>query len=176
MRRISHAAAEYQENLQKDVQQLPHLAFSNSQSPYLSLFANVSIETTSWCNFNCAFCPSSLLNREHFFMSDQAFKKIIDELVMISYSGTIKVCRSNEPLTDIKLYEKIEYLKSQLPNVIVGFYTNGLCLTEELLKTFYKAGCNFIYIEAYHSKEEYEKLVILCQNIIQQTNKNDISL
>lgn len=122
------------------------------------LFNCINIETTSWCNLRCKFCPSSVLERPHQFMEDNLYQKIIDNLARLGYREQVKLYQSNEPLLDPKLEEKIAYAREKLPKASLGLSTNAILLTEERLEKLYLAGLNFIASEAYLSKDQFEKL------------------
>lgn len=119
------------------------------------LFNTINIETTSWCNFKCFFCPNSFLNRSKNLMNDMLFRKIIDELVDMGYKGEIRLHQSNEPLTDLNICSKVEYIRKNLKSN-VGFYSNGSLLSLEKLEKLYDVGLNFLGVEAYISEQQFE--------------------
>lgn len=99
----------------------------------------VELELFSYCNRKCEWCPNSLItrNRDNQILSEDIFRKLIDELSMASYSQTITFSRYNEPMSHLELImPKIKYIKSKLPNVKLISNTNGDYLTEENLINF----------------------------------------
>lgn len=121
------------------------------------LFNNIFIETTSWCNYNCSFCPSVTLNRPHHNIKDKLFKKIIDELKKIDYKGSIQLYQSNEPLTDSSLEEHIKYVVNNIPKAKIGIVSNLLLLNESRLKSLYEAGLTFLVGEVYTSEKHFNR-------------------
>lgn len=100
---------------------------------YIKFPKYLSIQTTSFCNATCIFCPyPEIENRFPFKIMDMdLYKKIIDECCNYEVEGVI-LNMNNEPLTDPYLVERINYAKNKLPESCVHFLTNGVSLTEEL--------------------------------------------
>lgn len=101
------------------------------KSKTLPLFTKVEIETLNRCNHICPFCPVNRFvdPRPLAKMDETLFKKIIDDLASIKYSGALALFSNNEPLIDIRLYEFLEYAKKKLPHAFHYLYTNGTLLT-----------------------------------------------
>ena len=51
----------------------------------------IIIETSSYCNRRCSYCPVSKIPRKQSFMSEDLFEKIIYELRNIDYRQMIKL-------------------------------------------------------------------------------------
>lgn len=135
--------------------ELPAVKYGKQLFP---LFNTINIETTSWCNFRCKFCPASFLDRPKHTMSDKLFKKIIDELADIDYTGDIKLHQSNEPMTDPNIYERVAYAREKT-GCSVGFYSNGFKVDYAALVKLHAAGLNFLGVEAYLSKKQFDELL-----------------
>lgn len=106
-----------------------------SFDPNEDIFERVNIETCSWCNLKCNFCPFSKYEREKKLMNWEIYTKIIDELSNIKYSGTIAFHLYNEPFLDKMLFERLRYARENCKNAFLLLDTNGTLLTEEKLKT-----------------------------------------
>ena len=140
-----------------------------SFDPNEDIFERVNIETCSWCNLKCNFCPFSRYKREKRIMPWDIYAKIIDELSDINYSGTIAFHIINEPFLDNMLFERLEYARKRCPEAFLLLDTNGTLLTEEKLKKALKY-LDKIIIDDYRgilikkikkwrlSKEEMEKI------------------
>lgn len=100
------------------------------------LFDHIEIETINRCNGICSFCPvnHNVDKREFKKMDKSLFKKIIDELAEINYSGHIALFSNNEPFLDENIIEYHEYMRDKLPNAWRYLMTNGTLLTMELFK------------------------------------------
>jgi hypothetical protein len=86
-----------------------HKIFSASAEPILHL----DIETTTYCNRRCSYCPNSVFERslrknEH-LMAPALFRKIVDELADISFKGSLSPHLYGEPLTDSRLISFMDY-------------------------------------------------------------------
>ena len=60
----------------------------------------IEIETFSYCNRKCWFCPNSTIDRHSgsTAMPEEMYLSIINQLSEIDYSGEITYSRYNEPL------------------------------------------------------------------------------
>ena len=61
-------------------------------------FSSVVLEISTSCNSTCYYCPDQLKVTPTAFMEESTFKKIIDQLKTISFSGIINYHFYNEPL------------------------------------------------------------------------------
>jgi hypothetical protein len=85
------------------------------------------IQTASFCNGGCVICPYKDVekNNPKGTMSDNLFKKIIDEIAEIDNYG-IKIAPyfNNEPFLDKKIIERIIYINQKCPNCEIELSTN----------------------------------------------------
>ena len=120
----------------------------------------VSIQTTSLCNASCIFCPYPEIKRlfPHKVMEDKLFKKIINDCSNNPYLQFINLFMNNEPLTDPRIVERINYVKKIIPQTYVNIYTNGLLLTAKTGDRLMKSKFDWISI-SFHGirKETIEK-------------------
>ncbi|MBQ8625902.1 MAG: SPASM domain-containing protein [Agathobacter sp.] len=95
------------------------------------LFEHIEIETYNRCNGVCDFCPVSVKaeSRKKCLMDIELFKKIIDELADLNYSGRLCLFSNNEPFLDSRIIELHKYARKMLPNARMHLYTNGTLLT-----------------------------------------------
>lgn len=93
-----------------------------------------SIQTTSFCNASCVFCPNKEV-KDLFpakIMEMEIFHKIIDECGKHNHIERIILYLNNEPLTDPHLVERINYAKEKVPWASVHILTNGSLLSDGL--------------------------------------------
>jgi len=93
----------------------------------------IQIETNSLCNGTCLFCPyvSVRTKKENKKMSVDNFKKVMSECS--SYSvNIIYLCVMNEPLTDERIVDFINYAKEKNPRSKIKIITNAYLLSEKL--------------------------------------------
>ena len=81
----------------------------------INLFETVRIETRTRCNGRCEFCPTAMQHetRPDVKMTEECFRKIIDELAHINYDGRIQMYINNEPLIDKRIVAFLGYIKSK---------------------------------------------------------------
>jgi radical SAM protein with 4Fe4S-binding SPASM domain len=98
------------------------------------LFHHVEIETINRCNGACSFCPVSVKNeqRPYAMMDDNLFKKIIEQLSELNYSGRLSLFSNNEPLLDKRIVEFHKYARERLPLARMHLFTNGTLLTKDI--------------------------------------------
>lgn len=119
------------------------------------LFSFLAIETGSICNRSCSFCPVSHYEREaDEWMSIEMFTKIIDELVLIRYTGRIALYSYNEPVRDPRLPDLIRLVRAKLPRVCIMINSNGDYFKgpEDIWK-LYEAGLNQMQINIYNAPD-----------------------
>jgi len=121
------------------------------------LFKKIFIETISYCNNDCSFCPASakigVKNPEN-FMTEDLYIKIIRELRNISFNGSIAFHCNNEPFLDDRLTSWIKTARRFLKNNFIYLYTNGILINTELADRIFEAGLNRIIINNYNDKNE----------------------
>jgi len=114
------------------------------------LFRSVEIETITWCNRTCSYCPNSKFDRgliqNKKEMSIELFQKIIDDLKGIDYRFNIKPHFYGEPLLDNRLEELMRYTKKQLPKCKITIVTNGDLLDIERFYTLIDAGVDLFLV------------------------------
>lgn len=93
----------------------------------------VEIETVNRCNGKCPFCPVNATQpqRKYAKMSEELFRKIIDELAEMNYSRGISIFSNNEPFLDERIIDFHKYANEKLPRAVFWLFTNGTLLTLE---------------------------------------------
>lgn len=117
--------------------------------PFLGIFPQIAIETRTDCNLRCEFCPQSINPRPEQIMSEDTFKKIIDDLAAIEYAGQIAPLVNNEPLLDDRIVRFIAYPRKQCPLSYLHLLTNGVRLSLETVKELLAAGLDDLVINDY---------------------------
>lgn len=97
----------------------------------LPLFSSVEIEVINRCNGECPFCPVNRNDdpRKLKKMDEALFKKIMDELGELNYSGRLALHSNNEPFLDSRIIEFAKYAREHVPNAFLYMYTNGTLVT-----------------------------------------------
>jgi hypothetical protein len=119
-----------------------------------ALFKNsvrfIEIETFSYCNRRCWYCPNSIINRfdDNTFLDEKIYRQILTDLSSIEYDGEISFSRYNEPLSDRRILDHLRLAKT-MTNAKLRMHTNGDYLTPLYLQDLYDAGLRAIYVQVY---------------------------
>ena len=133
---------------------------------YQPLFNHVEIETINRCNGKCSFCPVSVKHdiREKMVMSDDLFKKIIDDLAEMKYDGKIALFSNGEPMLDPQIIERHAYMREKLPLARTHLFTNGTLLTLDKFKKLIPY-LDELVIDNYNQKLDLEEEMPLIEKI-----------
>lgn len=131
-----------------------HLKFADEMTAkmlFKKFVSLVEIETFSFCNRTCWFCPNSSIDRisKNHFMPEETYLRILSELGEIDYGGRLSYSRYNEPTADRIILKRIEQAKSKIPNATLYTHTNGDYLDCEYLEDLRKSGLDEIKIQCY---------------------------
>lgn len=108
----------------------------NYDTGKLPMFSSIEIEVINRCNGICPFCPvnRNIDPRKLKKMDEVLFKRIMDELGDINYSGRLALHSNNEPFLDSRIIEFTKYAREHVPHAHLYMYTNGTLLTMEKFK------------------------------------------
>ncbi|MBM3250566.1 MAG: radical SAM protein [Candidatus Omnitrophica bacterium] len=119
----------------------------------------LSIQTTSLCNASCVFCPYREI-RDLFpakIMEEALFRKIVDECSLHREVERIILYLNNEPLTDPRIVERINYAKEKVPWAGVHILTNGSLLNDSLAEGLLSSRLDWIGISLHGTEPETVK-------------------
>lgn len=96
-------------------------------------FYTIELETFNRCNGICPFCPVNrhIDPRQPYYMDENLFDSIIDQLHYMDYHGNLSLFSNNEPLLDNRIFRFIEKATSKLPNAKHHLFTNGTLLDKD---------------------------------------------
>jgi len=120
---------------------------------------SVQIETTSWCNASCNFCPYPETSKTQPMgvMDDALFDKIIDE-VSRHPVALIQPFLNNDPLMDKKIVPRLETIIRRNPRAKVRLTTNGALLRPEIARAIAAMPLETIHISSNGlTRETYRK-------------------
>ena len=138
------------------------------------LFTRMQIQTVSWCNRSCAFCPSGKFPVEKVFMPVEVYRRVIDQLQRLTFAGRISPYLMNESFLDKRLPDLIAYTRAHCPASWIAINTNGDVLSDVLLGRLFDAGLNSLDVNAYDSPTQHAAHVTLAQRFAVQ--RSDITL
>jgi len=122
----------------------------------MPLFTHIEIETLNRCNGTCPFCPVNKNDdpRPLAKMTNETFKKIIDNLAKLEFNGRVCYFSNNEPLMDNRIIEFIKYGSQKIPNAISDIVSNGTLLNEEKFQELIDSGLNKLVVDNYSDNLE----------------------
>jgi MoaA/NifB/PqqE/SkfB family radical SAM enzyme len=103
----------------------------------------VAIETNSFCNQGCVYCPATHYRREDGAMSFSLFRRIADQIAGCA-PYRVFLYGYNEPSLDDTLPAKISYLKQKGLRVLIS--SNGSGLSPSRVKALKDAGLTEISV------------------------------
>ena len=129
---------------------------------------HVQVQTISWCNRSCSFCPSQKFPRTLEFMSLETYQRILDELASLDFSGRFSPYLQGEPLLDNRMPELVAMARHTLPQAKILIQTNGDALTVEKGLALFEAGLHKMIINCYDDNGDQ---VSRMQNLIREVVK-----
>jgi MoaA/NifB/PqqE/SkfB family radical SAM enzyme len=134
------------------------------------MFTRIQIQTVSWCNRSCAFCPAGKFPVPKAFMPVEVYQRIIDQLHDLDFAGRISPYLMNESLLDKRLPDLIAYTRTRCPGSWIALNTNGDALSEKLLHRLFDAGLNCLDVNAYDNQTQYNAYVAIATRVLAQRN------
>lgn len=96
----------------------------------------VEVETTTYCNRRCTYCPNSLYDRgqraNEVRMPTHLFEKIVTDLGQNNFCNQFSPHNYGEPLADPRMPDLLSMARSAMPLARIAVYTNGDFLTPDL--------------------------------------------
>ena len=130
------------------------------------MFTRIQIQTVSWCNRSCAFCPSGKFPVAKTFMPLDVYHRVIDQLGALQFRGRISPYLMNESLLDKRLPELIAYARRQCPQSWIAINTNGDALSEALAERLFDAGLNCMDVNAYDDAPQHQAHLALAERLV----------
>lgn len=115
----------------------------------------VFIETISFCNNDCSFCPASKkAGRKNpgDKMSIDTFEKIVNQLHSIHFSGAFALYCNNEPLLDPRIPGFVKRLREEFSSSKIEIITNGFRLNAKLANMLFESGLSILTINHYDNR------------------------
>jgi MoaA/NifB/PqqE/SkfB family radical SAM enzyme len=139
----------------------------------------VNIETSSYCNRVCDYCPvTNLESKTKEFMSNEKFDVLIKNLEELNYSNIITLNLFNEPLASFDNFiSRLEMLKNACPNSYIRMNSNGDYLTKDKLIQLKNAGMSEILVTMHTQKNEVyddKKQQVRLDDFINKLELNDL--
>ena len=129
------------------------LALPYSSRRIKNSFDEIEVETISFCNRKCTYCPNISFDRFDssgaVLMKDEILAEIFRQLQSINFKGVFSPHMYGEPLLDPRIVEIVSNISliGSKPKIV----TNGDYLTLKVLKKLIDAGLKILYISK-HSR------------------------
>ena len=130
-----------------------------SQAMFKRFVCTVNIETSTYCNRRCTYCPVAYddSRKLQVHMDDATFRNVIDQLDIICFSSTICFNLYNEPLADDHMFSVLPYARRKLPSAFFMLNSNGDYVTPERLDQLRQSGLSGIFVTLHPGpKKKYD--------------------
>tara|TARA_R110000796_G_scaffold60220_13_gene139051 strand:- start:2584 stop:3444 length:861 start_codon:yes stop_codon:yes gene_type:complete len=117
----------------------------------------IEIETFSYCNRKCWFCPNSFIDRRstNNEMPEEEYLSLLEQLQEIDFSGELTYSRYNEPLAYRELFlKRVRQAREVLPNATLRTNTNGDYITRDYIEELCDIGFDQLWIQQYLGNDE----------------------
>jgi radical SAM protein with 4Fe4S-binding SPASM domain len=134
-------------------------------------FQSIQLETIQGCTRRCWHCPNANIEYTGAMMSRDLFDRIIEQLVAMEYTGSVRPYLMNEPFLDPRMPELMRHIREQLPNCLCVVNTNGDRLSLDLARELSGLGVK-LRISAYDQAtlERFNKARIRTTHVSDFTN------
>ncbi len=103
------------------------------------IFETVQVETTTYCNSRCFFCPHEKFEK-FAHMDEGLYRKIVDDASQYPLKYFIPML-TGEPFCDPAIMERISYARWKLqPETVIRIFTNGSLLSESIMEELARLG------------------------------------
>lgn len=122
----------------------------------------ISFQTNSFCNSRCIGCPHPLVKHtvSQGHMSEELFRKIIDECKKYPVKLVLPFFM-NEPFTDKRIVDRVDYIKRHLPGVTVKLNSNGALITREIAHRLVESKLDQLTLGVQGiDREDFEKYMV----------------
>lgn len=150
----------YKDNLLRKIYRKIQKIFNFIKYGTTDIFTGISIETSTFCNRRCTYCPNHNNPTPKLYTDEKIIYKFIDDLSKIKYSGWIGWNFYNEPVLDERLMKFSKLAKEKIKKATNILLTNGDFLTLENTIQYKNNGIDVFIITIHDKNTEklYQKL------------------
>ena len=130
---------------------VPQTDLENCKLLFKSTVRLVEVETHSFCNRTCWFCPNASIDRrsQRHYLPEATFLQLIADLGSIDFTGTLSFSRYNEPFADPIMEVRLRQTRSQLSGATLIAYSNGDYLDADRLRELARLGLDDLQVGIY---------------------------
>ena len=138
------------------------LPFEDAVSLFKTYVELIEVETTSYCNRTCSFCPNSFIDRRstQSTMPESAWEAILTGLRSVEYDGTFVWSRYSEPLSERRVIDRIRQVREIAPSCRIAINSNGDYLDAAYLRELEEAGLDRLFIDIYRPDADVYDLAV----------------
>jgi len=116
----------------------------------------LEIETTSYCNRTCSFCPNAFIDRlsEKKIMPDAVWQTILDGLREVRYDSAIVWSGYSEALSERRILQRIREVRKAAPKSHIVVNSNGDFLDADYLRELEDSGLDRLWVDLYLPDDE----------------------
>ncbi len=143
---------------------VPAVGREASKTLFKKSVLRVEIETHSYCNRRCPYCPNAVGDRlgENVRMEEATWQRILSDLAEIGYASHVVFNSYNEPLADPMIMQRIREARAALPAASLQIYSNGDYLKAAMVDELAAAGLTALNISVHLGpNEKYGDLLML---------------
>jgi MoaA/NifB/PqqE/SkfB family radical SAM enzyme len=131
---------------------------------FIENMERVEIETHSYCNRRCSYCPNVIGDRigpnQH--LAPDLWEMILSNLEEIGYAKFLALNYYNEPLADRAILDRIREARARLPKARIMIYTNGDYLEPKFIDELAEAGLSYLHVSIHLKRGDvYSDLYVL---------------
>ena len=153
------------------------------QKKLMMFIYGVNIETTNVCNANCTFCAYQYQTRDMGIMSEQLFKKIVEEYSALGGGSLGLTPTVGEPLADKHILNRVNFARNFNNINSIGFYSNLISVKNFGAENIISSGLTDLvlstsgfdeemYTRVYRSKQ-YKKMYKNLIDLVEINNKKN---
>jgi radical SAM protein with 4Fe4S-binding SPASM domain len=135
---------------------------------------NIIIETTNFCNAQCVMCPHTTMKRPQKIMTETTFNTIINKIKKENIKPQVFILNGfGEPLTDPKIFSRIQKIKTIFPHSKIKLYSNLNLANEKTVQQIIDSHLDEINVSlnGYNAKNYQEVMNINYQKTINNLRK-----
>jgi len=134
--------------------------FDEMRRNYMHQPNEISLETFSYCNASCTFCPYPVLERKGDRMPDELIDRVIGEMSEFQVPFYFSPFKVNEPLLDTRLESICQRVDAQTI-ASTRIFTNGAALTQRHIDWIGSLSrLQHLWISLnYHDQDEYQRVM-----------------
>lgn len=111
------------------------------------------------CTNKCYMCPLRAFDGKNIKMSNETYKKTIQQLKELDFSGELHLYAQNEPFLDKNIFEKMEYANEILPKAEIAIISNFTVLDDEKIRKILISPLKYFSCSIYALKPENYKAI-----------------